>query len=162
MKVLLTDQALLSTPWLCRTITPADTQALGQLMALAYRGTIDDAGETLDDALKEVQAMIGGKYGPLLAACSFLIEADGQAIAACLISLWQQAPLVADLITHPSWKNQGLGTFLLRKSMQALWSEGYKELYLFVTLGNAGAQHIYEKLGFVVVEQIGQQSRPLA
>lgn len=153
MKLLLTHQPL-DAAWPCRNILPSDVTALGQLMGEAYRGTIDDAGGTIADAIEEARNIVGGKYGSFMDSASFLIEAGGQVIGACIITLWQGAPLIADLITHPHHKNQGLGTYLLTRSSAALYAQGYEELYLFVTVGNTNAQHIYEKLGFTVVEQI--------
>lgn len=153
MKLMLTNQSL-GTTWTCRNVSPSDATVLGHLMKEAYRNTIDDAGETIDEAIAEAQNMVGGKYGSLMETCSFLIEEANQAICACLITLWQGAPLVADLMTHPHHKNRGMGTYLLRQSINALWAQGYGELYLFVTVGNVKAQHIYENLGFTVVEQI--------
>ena len=153
MKLRLAEQTS-SRSWPCRPISPADAQALGHLMIEAYRGTIDYEGETVEQAIEEVQGMLSNKYGAFMPASSFLIEAEGRPIAACLISLWQAAPLVTDLMTHPDYQGQGLGTFLLRQSINALHAQGYEELYLFVTAGNDGAQHLYEKLGFVIVDQI--------
>jgi hypothetical protein len=47
-----------------RPVLPDDAPALAQLMLDAYRGTIDDEGETGEEALAEFNAMLDGKYGP--------------------------------------------------------------------------------------------------
>ncbi|HEU4782629.1 MAG TPA: GNAT family N-acetyltransferase, partial [Ktedonobacterales bacterium] len=54
---------------------------------------------------------------------------------------------------HPDASGQGLGTFLLSTSINALLARGESELVLFVTVGNSAAQHIYQKLGFEVEEE---------
>ena len=77
---------------------------------------------------------------------------DGQPVGASIITLWNGAPLVCDIMVHPSWKNHGLGTFLLRRSAGALFARGYPNLRLFVTQGNGNALHIYQKLGFQAEE----------
>ncbi len=138
----------------CRAVSTGDLIALSQLMLDAYRGTIDDEGETLEDAISEVQRTFASEYGTFLEDCSFLIERDGQALSATLVTLWHEAPLVAFVMTHPSAKNNGLGAFLLKKSINALLARGYRELYLGVTKGNLPAQHLYEKLSFRIVEEI--------
>lgn len=142
-----------SKTWPCRSISPADAAALGRLMVEAYQGTIDYDGETVEQATEEVSGMLGGKYGAFLPSASFIVEDEGQPVSACLISLWEDAPLITVVMTRPDYKGQGLGTFLVRQSINALHAEGYKTLYLFVTVGNEDAQHIYEKLGFEVVDQ---------
>lgn len=94
---------------------------------------------------------MGGEHGPLLPSCSFLIEERGRALSATLISEWDGAPLVAFVMTHPDAKNTGMGTYLIQRSANALVAAGWNEMFLFVTEGNAPAQHVYEKLGFVIV-----------
>jgi ribosomal protein S18 acetylase RimI-like enzyme len=66
---------------------------------------------------------------------------------------WNDTPLVCDIMVHPAFKNQGLGAFVLKTSAQALFEHGYGELMLYVTEGNANAQHLYAKLGFQIEEQ---------
>jgi ribosomal protein S18 acetylase RimI-like enzyme len=154
MKLRLAEQTFSKT-WPCRAISPADAPALGQLLVEAYRGTVDYEGETVEQATEEVIGMLGSKYGDFMTSSSFLVEVERQPVAACLITFWQEAPLVTVLMTHPSYKGQGLGTFLMRQSINALQAQGYQDLCLFVTVGNDDAQHIYEKLGFVVVDKVG-------
>jgi len=136
----------------CRAVSAAgDLLAVSQLMLDAYRGTIDDDGETLEDAMSEVQKTFASEYGTFWEDCSFLIERDGQALSAILVTLWREAPIISFVMTHPSAKNQGLAALLIKQSINALLARGYTELYLFVTKGNLAAQHLYEKLGFRVV-----------
>lgn len=138
----------------CRTVSTGDIIAVSQLMVDAYRGTIDDNGETLEDAIKMTQDTFAGEIGPFLKDCSWLIERDGKVLACTLVTLWSEEPLLAEVLTHPSAQNQGLGAFLIKKSCAALYGHGYSDLTLFVTQGNLPAQHLYEKLGFQVMEEI--------
>ncbi len=136
--------------WKCRTISQKDAELLGVLMLESYRDTIDYEGETLEDAVSEVGATLDGKYGLFLEECSFLIEKKGKALSACIVVLSAEIklPLLAYVMTHPRTQNQGMATFLIGKSINALIIQGYEELYLAVTKGNTAAQHIYEKMGF--------------
>ncbi len=147
--------------WNARPITERDGAILGTLMYDAYHYTIDDEGETPDDAVEEIESVLNGKHGPLLGACSFVVEEQGRALGATVITDWidertgKKQPLLAFLMTRPDASGQGMGTFLLSKSINALLAHGETELVLFVTVGNSTAQHIYQKLGFAVEEEFG-------
>jgi len=151
MRLQLSEQSF-DTAWPCRTASQGDGPALGALMLAAYQGGIDYAGETLEEAIAAAHEMLGGRYGLLIDRCSFVVEAAGQPIGACIITLWKGMPLVCDIMVHPAHKNQGMGTFLLKRSAQSLFEQGYRDLVLYVTVGNDNAQHVYEKLGFRVEE----------
>ncbi|MGZ3679332.1 MAG: GNAT family N-acetyltransferase [Ktedonobacterales bacterium] len=137
-----------------RHVSANDVEGLARLMLAAYRGTIDDEGDTLDGARAEIQRTLAAAYGTFLPNCSWLI-ADGDTIrAACLVTyfdMWQ-APIVAFVMTDPASKGQGLGTNLIKHSMNSLLGQGYTRLCLAVTEGNAPAQHVYNLLGFEIEE----------
>lgn len=141
--------------WPCRPITTDDIPALAQLVLDAYKGTIDDEGETLDEVLKAIQDTFAGTSGELLHSCSFMIEEHGQALASTLVTLWHEQPLLAYAMTHPAAQNQGMGRFLIQKSIESLRAQGYQDLSLFVTKGNLPAQHLYEQLGFQTMWTLG-------
>jgi ribosomal protein S18 acetylase RimI-like enzyme len=152
MRLKLSEQSF-DTTRPCRTVTRNDGPALGALLLAAYQGSTDYQGETLEEATTVAQEMLGGRYGLLLNRGSFVIEQARQPIGACIITLWKGTPLVCDLMVHPAHTNQGLGTFLLKQSANTLFEQGYRDLLLYVTVGNDNAQHIYEKLGFQVEER---------
>lgn len=150
MKLALHDQPLQRVEgiWPCRPITTDDIPALAQLVLDAYKGTIDDEGETPDEALKAIQDTFAGASGRLLNACSFVIEERGQALACSIVTLPQAEPLLAYVMTHPAAQRRGMGRFVIQKSIESLLAQGYHELTLFVTKGNLPAQHLYDTLGF--------------
>jgi predicted GNAT family acetyltransferase len=151
MKILLKNQTV-EESYEYRTISQKDAHALGILMLESYKNTLDYEGETLKDAVSEVSATLNGKYGPFLDECSFLIEDTERILSACIVvhSDEVELPLIAYTMTHPGNANQGMATYLIKKSMNALLDHEYKELYLVVTEGNAAARHLYEKVGFTV------------
>jgi GNAT superfamily N-acetyltransferase len=136
--------------WPARTVTAEDTALLATLMYDAYHGTVDDEGETPEMVTAEMQSLLAGKYGAFLPGNSFVIEEQGRALSATIVTLWEGAPLLAVAMTHPTAKNQGMAAELIGRSVRALAENGYADLILFVTDGNAPAQHLYERLGFVV------------
>ncbi len=73
-------------------------------------------------------------------------------MSAIILTLWKEKPLLAYSMTHPDFKSRGMATYLLKSAINALLTFGYKELFLVVTDGNAPAQHVYEKVGFIPVE----------
>jgi GNAT superfamily N-acetyltransferase len=136
--------------WRFRNVTDEDADLLGRLMLAAYRGTVDYEGETLDETISEVGGTLSGKYGPLLAEASFLIEENGVALSASLVTWWEEmdSPLLAFSMTHPSAKRTGMATLLLKLTINALLEMRYEELSLVVTESNRPARSLYEKLGF--------------
>jgi pimeloyl-ACP methyl ester carboxylesterase len=155
MKLVLQRQQQVEGVWPCRPITTDDIPALAQLVLDAYKGTIDDEGETPDEALQAIQDTFAGTSGELLNSCSFVIEEHGQALACTIVTLWREQPLLAYVMTHPTVKNQGMGRFLIQKSMESLLAQGQQDLSLFVTKGNLPAQHLYATLGFQTLWTLG-------
>jgi GNAT superfamily N-acetyltransferase len=140
-----------------RAVVPSDKEALAVLLYTAYRGSIDDEGDSFADALVEIEKTFRGEYGRLLSEASFVVE-DGEFLSsACLISSFEPhaAPLVVFLMTRPAAKRRGLARQLLKRSINALLDAGASRLTLFVTDGNEPAQRLYEALGFRPIEDVG-------
>ena len=135
-----------------RRVRSGDEQRLARLMLEAYRGTADDEGENLEDALEAVQHTLSGAYGGFLWEHSYLIEESGQALSASLVTSFEGAPLLAFSMTHPSHKRQGLAGTLILESARSLRDDGNQRLLLFVSEANLPARKLYEKLGFRAVE----------
>ncbi len=135
-----------------RCLDPGDSAVLGQLMAAAYRGTVDDHGE--DDLWHQDEAVrtLRGHFGAPVFAASFLAVQDERLIGTCLVTEEPQL-LLAFALVLPEWQNLGIGTTLIAHSAQALISTGYQEWTLAVTDGSP-ARHLYERLGFVHDESL--------
>jgi GNAT superfamily N-acetyltransferase len=140
-----------SKPSGVRRIRSGDEQGLAELMLEAYRGTADDEGATLEDALEETRATLSGRYGDLLWEHSFLVQEDGEPLCAALVTSFEGAPLLAFSMTRPSHKRQGLAGTLILQCARSLSDAGYEKFLLFVTEENLPARKLYEKLGFRVV-----------
>jgi RimJ/RimL family protein N-acetyltransferase len=134
-----------------RVPQPEDGDALAALMLEAYRGTIDDEGETPKETRAAVQQLFDGEFGSLLWAVSEVIEEGGRLVAATLITIWDDRPFVAFTVTAPSHQRQGLARAGLQRAMNRLRAGDETELQLVVTQGNAPAERLYASLGFVSV-----------
>jgi ribosomal protein S18 acetylase RimI-like enzyme len=141
--------------WRSRSIRAADAEAIGALMLAAYRGTVDDEGESESDAVAEVERTMDGEYGLFLPDCSFVVEHDeGRLVGVSMVTMLESDPVIAYVMVHPGIRRRGLGTFLMVSSGNALVTAGYTQVDLFVTDANQPAVSLYRKLGFDVVDRI--------
>jgi GNAT superfamily N-acetyltransferase len=133
-----------------RTLVDLDEEALARLMFDAYRGTIDDEGQSFEDAKAEVRRTFDGGYGEMIWDASFVAaERDGAGFdSASVVTLWRGSPLLAFSMTQPAAQRRGLAFLAIAASMRALAARGHSKLSLVVTCGNTRAERLYEKLGF--------------
>lgn len=131
-----------------RPPTPDDAEALAQVMHEAYRDTVDDEGESLDDTRELVRQLFDGDFGTPLWAESEVIERAGRVVAATLLTRWQGSPFVAFTITAPHHQGRGLARAGLLRCINRLAAGGESVVRLIVTQGNAPAERLYERLGF--------------
>lgn len=71
----------------------------------------------------------------------------------------EQAPghigYIIQVGTHPQWRHRGLATLLITRSLRAWKDEGKEAVILHVNVNNPGAIHLYQKLGFTIIERRG-------
>jgi GNAT superfamily N-acetyltransferase len=131
---------------------PADTDipALGALMWDAYKGTPDesDAGDGVATATHEISLAFRGEHGPFQYEASFVAEHENRIVAAALVTLWQDTPLLAYLFTDPAHTGRGLARRLVEAAVHALGEQGHSQLSLAVTEANKRARRLYESIGF--------------
>lgn len=132
-----------------RTPVDRDKVQLSELLMAAYHGTIDDEGETPEQALAEIEKTYAGEYGPFMPSCSRVFDRGGRIVSATLVTGWKERPFVAFAMTHPDWKRQGLARVGMVSAMAALHAQGHTLLSLVVTLKNEPAYNLYKSLGFV-------------
>jgi GNAT superfamily N-acetyltransferase len=145
------------TPWpvgvqVC-ALAGVSQEALAHLMLDAYRGTVDDAGETLADARHEVAHFWAGTGGitPWPEYSWGLRDAHDVLVAACMVGMWQsrQVPLIAYVLTHPEWQGQGLATALLRRVLHQLEQQQQLPVYAVVTAGNRPSEELMARVDFM-------------
>jgi GNAT superfamily N-acetyltransferase len=153
MRLPLSERHLPET-WALAAIDASDVAALGPLMLAAYRDTVDFEGENEEDAVAEVERTLAGENGPMIADCSFVASHEGRVVAASLVVLTRDRPLLAHLMVQPEMSRKGIGTLLLHASGNALLRAGSTELALYVTEGNDPAVNLYRKVGFEVIARL--------
>ncbi|MFK8025015.1 MAG: N-acetyltransferase family protein [Ilumatobacter sp.] len=123
-----------------REVRPDDRGVLPALLLDAYTGTIDDEDGTIDDAIEEVDNWFAGTA---LLAHSHIVVLEGEAVAACLVDEYEDAPWLAYVFTSASNKRRGLGRAAVDASMASLAAGGHRSAGLLITDGNTGSEQIF-------------------
>jgi len=133
-----------------RNPSPEDKQILADLMLDAYRDTIDYDGETIEDALNEVQSYFSGISDLVWFESSWLAFVDKKLACACLVSFWndRNVPLIAYVMTSAEFKGKHLATAAVYRSLQSLIDGGYDEIRAVITDGNIPSERVFARLGF--------------
>ncbi|HEY9733357.1 MAG TPA: GNAT family N-acetyltransferase [Drouetiella sp.] len=125
---------------------------LGELLYVAYKGTIDDEGQSLEEAHSEAIETLQGRYGHIIWPASFIATeaTDAEiAVSCCVVTDSEKfGPLLAFVATHPDFQKRGLARTLIAKSIDALRDVDVHLVKLVVTNGNESAMSLYRKLGF--------------
>ncbi len=127
--------------------------ALAALFHAAYRGTLDDDGETLEDWQARMSQFERGDFGTPMWSVSELCRPPsptglGPLRAATLVGLWNQHPLVLFVATAPGQRRQGLARAGLTRTINRLAAGDEPFVRLVLTEGNVAAAGLYESLGF--------------
>jgi GNAT superfamily N-acetyltransferase len=136
-----------------RAPRPADAPALAALFHAAYRGSLDDDGESLADWQARLTQFLRGDFGQPMWSVSEVrpdpsSNGQGTLQAATLVSLCQTQPLVVFVATAPGLRRQGLARASLTRSINRLAAGDEAFVRLVLTEGNVAATGLYESLGF--------------
>jgi len=126
-----------------------DVTALAALMLDAYRGTIDDEGETLEDAIGAIEALFSGEFGELDRAASVVFRDAGAPVAATFVTHHDGHPLIAFSMTSKGALRRGHARRGLDHAFGVLARGGHPDVRLVVTDGNDPAIALYRAEGFV-------------
>ena len=140
---------LSEVPFLIRHPIPGDRDGLAELMLDAYLGTIDYAGEGIEEARAEVEDYLAND--PRLDS-SWVVEDGDRFLAAILLSTMEDEPLVGYVMTRASAKGHGLAAGLLEKSLRSLQDQGWASVGAFITPGNTASERLFARAGASLVD----------
>lgn len=88
-------------------------------------------------------------YADLLNKASTVVynKETKEMVGLCLMSLWQDWPLIVEISVKPSYEGRGLGTNMIKKALSTLKDE-FPVVRLYVNKENK-AQKLYHNLGFL-------------
>ena len=133
------------------TVDARATHSLAVLMLESFRGTVDYEGETLRQAVQEVESFFSPlAKNPALPECSVLLTSGATAVCASLVKDWRHraCPLIGYIMCHPEWKQLGLATFALAESLRILQLSGFGEVRAVITEGNVASEKLFLRAGF--------------
>jgi hypothetical protein len=137
-----------------RTPKINDQRALAELMLEAYRNTIDYEGETITEAVDEVQRYLApSAINRALLEHSVLLTNGATLVSASLVMYWssRNSPFIGYVISHPFWKRRGLAMRVVAESLCRLVGDGHREVRTVITKGNVPSEGLFLRLGFTNV-----------
>ncbi|MTI71598.1 MAG: GNAT family N-acetyltransferase [Firmicutes bacterium] len=129
---------------------------IAKLFSESFKGDIDsnyiDESKRKECSYKDYIGEINDyfKYteGILLEASTLIFDKEEKRlIGACLVSSFEEWPLIHTIGVHPSYRGKHLASMMLKKALTVL-NKKYPVVRLFVTIGN-GAESVYYELGFI-------------
>lgn len=129
---------------LTRRVRGTDRDVLAALMLDAYRGTIDDEGEEIDDALTAVDQYIAR----MLHEHSFVVTENDRVVAMAFVTVGDGVHYVDPIVVAADRKRTGLGRDAVRILLDSLVSAGVTEVGATITDGNTASERLFLGLGF--------------
>src|SRR5690554_1984651 len=129
-----------------RQATEADHDFLYQLHIAAIRDAVE-ATWGWDEAFQRRYFEEHWDPGPRQ-----IIVVDGQDVGMVQVEMYQDEIFLALIEVAPAWQGKGIGSSVIR-DVQARAEEAALPVTLQVLKANPKARRLYERLGFVVVEE---------
>ena len=121
-----------------------DRESLAQHLLDAYRGTVDDEGETFEDALEVADHYLD----VLLGGHSTTVWQEGSLVALALVIVVDGRHYIDPVATVAPLKGRGLGSEAVRRSIGSLHAAGVTEVGAAITDGNEPSERLFSRLGF--------------
>lgn len=128
------------------TIHPDEKQrdSLAALMLDAYRKTIDDEGETLDDALGAINYYLASIVRPH----SYVMVDGSDLVAFAFVVVVNDVHYIDPVVVASTRKRLGFGGALVRRCLGSLADAGVFEVGATITDGNVASERLFVGLGF--------------
>jgi len=134
------------SPSLLGTSHPIDSHrdVLAVSLLNAYRGTIDDEGEDLDDAVVAIDRYLADIVRPY----SFVVVEHEVVIAFSFVLVVNDLHYIDPVVVAPTPKREGLGSAVVRLCLESLGDAGVHEVGATITDGNVASERLFVGLGF--------------
>lgn len=136
-----------------RTPARSDIQGIGRLYFVAYEPGL--VGETVEEAIADIEASWNGDYGEFWEEGSVIAEKDGRIVGALLTvkqAPWDQTPdgtFIIELFVDSELRGRGIARRLMERGLDAMANQGARSVGLRVLADNTRAQNFYRSVGFV-------------
>ena len=122
----------------------ADRDVLAALLLDAYRNTIDDEGEDIDDAYTAIDQYLARIERPY----SFVAFEQDIVVAFSFVVVLNQIHYVDPVVVAPPSKRRGLGRETVQVCLGSLAAAGITEVGAAITDGNIASERLFVGLGF--------------
>ena len=120
-----------------------DRDGLAQLMLDAYRGSVDDEGETFEEACQAIDFSLQRCERPH----SFVLKRGATPIAMSLVLNVREVHYIDPVAVSADHKRAGLGRQLVEASLASLADSGVHEVGATITDGNVPSEKLFTRLG---------------
>jgi GNAT superfamily N-acetyltransferase len=124
-----------------------DNDALAHLMLDAYRGSVDDEGEDIDDAM----GAISDYFERIVWPHSYVLTNGALPSAMSMVVVVDGVHYIDPVATAAAHKGTGHGRAAVAMSLQSLAATGIDEVGAVITDGNTPSEHLFAQFGFVRV-----------
>ena len=131
-------------PLQARHPVDTDRDALAALLLDAYRGTIDDEGEDLDDAY----VVIDEYLARIERRSSFVVFEQDTVVAFSFVVVVDQIHYIDPVVVAPARKQRGLARATVQLCLASLAGAGIAEVGAAITDGNIASERLFAGLGF--------------
>ncbi len=143
------------TAFVLEKVQQNNVKELAEFFYVIYYGGIDYnygiAARTIKEWKDEIQKNLNGRYGTFLTISSLILrdKIKRNIIGAIFTTKWLPKTVKITVIgVSKEYQRQGIGTFLIQRSMEILARRGYRFIQLDVTVGNEAAVNLYNKMKF--------------
>ena len=128
---------------------PADTDgvAIAALLLDAYRGTIDDEGESESEALQAAQLFLRRCQS----SYSLVVVERGSIVAMSFVVVVNECHYVDPVATAAPLKGMGIGRAIVDQSLSLLAANDVDQVGAVVTDGNVPSERLFASLDFTRV-----------
>jgi hypothetical protein len=130
-----------------RHVDREDHEALSHLMIDAYKGSVDDEGESIEDA----RAAIDHYFETIVWPHSFVIADSDLPVAMSMVVIVDGVHYIDPVATTATRKGLGHGRIAVATSLRSLAASGITEVGAVITDGNTPSERLFTRLGFVRV-----------